>query len=124
APARRPRPLIVNWSKSGPVKRSGRILAALFPSMLIALGAACGGETPPPAAPCARCPDPQGGSPAATTTAPGAATPEEAKRFVEQVDKDLRRLWIARDRAAWVNQNFITDDTEAVAASGEEATAA
>ncbi len=61
------------------------------------------------------------------TTAPqvaGTATPEEAKKFIEQVDKDLRRLWTARDRAGWVNQNFITDDTEALAASGEEATAA
>lgn len=60
------------------------------------------------------------------TTAPqiATATPDEAKKFVEQVDKDLRRLWTARDRAGWVNQNFITDDTEALAASGEEATAA
>jgi hypothetical protein len=52
------------------------------------------------------------------------ATPDEAKAFVQQVDKDLRRLWVARDRAGWANQNFITDDTEALAASGEEATAA
>jgi hypothetical protein len=51
-------------------------------------------------------------------------TAEEAKRFVEQVDKDRRRLWVARDRAGWVNQNFITDDTEALSAAGEEATAA
>jgi peptidyl-dipeptidase A len=54
----------------------------------------------------------------------GGATPDEAKRFITQVDADLRRLWIARDRAGWVNQNYITDDTEALAASGEEATAA
>jgi peptidyl-dipeptidase A len=30
---------------------------------------------------------------------------------------------VARDRAAWINQNFITDDTEALSAAGEEATA-
>jgi peptidyl-dipeptidase A len=36
----------------------------------------------------------------------------------------LRQLWVSRDQAAWVNQNFITDDTEALAAAGEEATAA
>ena len=53
-----------------------------------------------------------------------APTPEDAKKFLEQVDKDLRKLWVARDRAGWVNQNFITDDTEALSASGEEATAA
>jgi len=51
-------------------------------------------------------------------------TAEDARRFVEQVDRDLRRLWVQRDRANWVNQTFITDDTEAIAASGEEATAA
>ncbi|MFO0743107.1 MAG: M2 family metallopeptidase [Labilithrix sp.] len=95
---------------------------ALALSTLV-LAAACGGETPPPAAPCPTCPPPAAAPP---TTAPPAtaATPEEAKKFMEQVDKDLRRLWVARDRASWVNLNFITDDTEALSASGEEATAA
>ncbi|MFO0664721.1 MAG: M2 family metallopeptidase [Polyangiaceae bacterium] len=59
----------------------------------------------------------------ATTTAPAAATPEEAKAFLAQVDTDLRKLWVARDRAGWVNANFITDDTELLSAAGEEATA-
>jgi peptidyl-dipeptidase A len=107
------------------VKRSVLILAALFPVIVTAV--ACGGETPPPAAPCPKCPDPGGahaGGPGTVPPTPSAATPEEAKKFVEQVDKDLRRLWIARDRAAWTNQNFITDDTEALAANGEEQTAA
>ncbi len=101
-----------------------RLLLSFAPVLTIALAAACGGETPPPSAPCPKCEEP-GTTP--TTTAPQvatAATPEEAKKFIEQVDKDLRRLWVARDRAGWVNQNFITDDTEALAASGEEATAA
>ena len=64
---------------------------------------------------------PSTSSPPAVSATPNA---EEAKRFMEQVDKDLRRLWVARDRAGWTNQNFITDDTEALSASGEEATAA
>ncbi|MEO8875506.1 MAG: M2 family metallopeptidase, partial [Polyangiaceae bacterium] len=51
-------------------------------------------------------------------------TVEEARSFLADVDTNLRRLWVARDRAAWVNENFITDDTEALAAAGEEATAA
>jgi peptidyl-dipeptidase A len=50
-------------------------------------------------------------------------TVEEASAFVAKVNADLRRLWVARDRASWVNQNFITDDTEFLAAQGEEATA-
>jgi peptidyl-dipeptidase A len=61
------------------------------------------------------------------TTAPppaGPPTVDEARRFFGDVDKDLHRLWVARDRAAWVSENFITDDTEQLAADGEEATAA
>ena len=33
-------------------------------------------------------------------------------------------LWAARDQAGWVSQTYITDDTEALAAAGEQATAA
>jgi peptidyl-dipeptidase A len=53
-----------------------------------------------------------------------APTAEEARAFVADVEEHLRRLWVARDRAAWVNMTFITDDTDALAAAGEEATAA
>ena len=103
---------------------SRRLLLSLAPVLSVALAAACGGETPPPAAPCPACPDPGTTPPTRAPVIASAATPEEAKRFIEQVDKDLRRLWTARDRAGWVNQSFITDDTEALAAAGEEATAA
>lgn len=48
----------------------------------------------------------------------------QASKFVDEVDRELRRLWTARDRAGWVNQNFITGDTEALAAAAEEQTAA
>jgi peptidyl-dipeptidase A len=107
------------------VKPAVRILVACLPMIVAAV--ACGGETPPPTTPCPKCPDPgaaHAGSTPTTPPTPSAGTPEEAKKFVEQVDKDLRRLWVARDQAAWVNQNFINDDSEALAASGEEATAA
>ena len=81
-------------------------------------------STPTEPAPATPCPK------VATTSVPTAPAPaaaptaDDAKKFVAEVDKDLRRLWVARDRAGWVNQNFITDDTEALSASGEEATAA
>jgi peptidyl-dipeptidase A len=52
-----------------------------------------------------------------------APTVEEARAFMDDVEKQLRPLWVARDRAGWVNENFITDDTEALAASAEDATA-
>jgi peptidyl-dipeptidase A len=60
------------------------------------------------------------GAPAAATTAP---TVDDARAFLAQVDKDLHELWARRDRAAWVSLTYITDDTEALAAAGEQATA-
>ena len=68
------------------------------------------------------CSKSQGTMPKAESEKVGP-TVEEARLFLDKVDKDLRRLWTARDRAAWVSQNFITDDTEALSANGEEATA-
>jgi peptidyl-dipeptidase A len=115
------------------VNRPTRLLSSLAPTLsLVAASAsfaliasACGGGEPPVVAPCPKC---DVAPPSTATTTPpavsAAPTAEEAKRFVEQVDKDLRRLWVARDRAGWVNQNYITDDTEALSAAGEEATAA
>jgi peptidyl-dipeptidase A len=86
------------------------------------LAAACGGE-PPPATPCPVCPQPTIAQPTLVMP-PSMTTADDARRFVEQVDKDIRRLWVARDEAAWVNLNFVTDDTEKLSAAGEEATAA
>ncbi|HEX4339092.1 MAG TPA: M2 family metallopeptidase [Polyangiaceae bacterium] len=70
-----------------------------------------------------------GSAPAAprTSATPSASTPPtvaEALAFLERVDRELRKLWIRRDRAAWVSENFITDDTEAIAADAESATSA
>ena len=86
-----------HWAVSG----------ALVVCGMSGLGAACGGA----------------GRGANAAQFAGAGTVAEAQTFLKRVDADLRRLWTARDRAAWVSANFITDDTEALAASGEEATA-
>jgi peptidyl-dipeptidase A len=56
--------------------------------------------------------------------APPPPTVDEARAFLADVEDHLRRLWVARDRANWVNETYITDDTEALASAGEEATAA
>ena len=80
---------------------------------------------------CAAAPTPRVGTvPAAAdisspTTASGTAAPtaSEASAFLDDVEEHLRKVWTARDQANWVNENFITDDTEALAAAGEEATA-
>jgi peptidyl-dipeptidase A len=83
------------------------VALALAPAVIVA---ACGGRPPKSVLP-----------PVAEVAA-GPATVAEATAFMEQVDKDLRRLWTARDRASWVSANFITEDTETLAAAGEEAT--
>ena len=98
-----------------------------FAAVFLVLTAACGGQStetaipavsPPAAAP------PASISPAASSPAAIAPTVEEARAFVAEVDDRLRQLWVARDEASWVNQNFITDDTESLASAGEAATAA
>ncbi|MDP9033647.1 MAG: M2 family metallopeptidase [Myxococcota bacterium] len=59
----------------------------------------------------------------ATAARDRPATVHEASAFVADVEAHLRELWVARDRASWINQNFITDDTQAGAAAAEQATA-
>src|SRR5215831_14572748 len=99
-----------------------------FFALAAGLVVACGAEPPTP-----NCPKNPGTTTLTTTPAsgdpslvgaganPGPATVDEARKFFDQVDKDLHRLWAARDRASWVSENFITDDTEQLAADNEEA---
>ena len=109
------------WLRTGAVKVppvrafSSALLLVAAPLLAAApLVAACAHEAPPSPAPPV---------PAAAAPVLPRATVEDARAFVARVDTDIRRLWVARDRASWVNQNFITDDTEFLAAAGEEATA-
>ncbi|HSZ19979.1 MAG TPA: M2 family metallopeptidase [Candidatus Acidoferrum sp.] len=54
--------------------------------------------------------------------AAGAApTVAEAERFISQAETRLLDLWIKSGRASWVSENFITDDTESIAADAEQA---
>ena len=46
-------------------------------------------------------------------------TVREAEVFVEQAEERLTDLWIKSGRAAWVQTNFITDDTTAIAADAQ-----
>ena len=57
---------------------------------------------------------------------PDAANPsppaDDAKKFLDDAEVKLNDLGIEAGRAAWVQENFITDDTEALsAASGQRA---
>jgi len=52
-------------------------------------------------------------------TAPPTA--EEARKFVESAETQLLALWIKQSRAQWVQQTFITDDTEIISAEADQA---
>jgi peptidyl-dipeptidase A len=49
------------------------------------------------------------------------ATPQEAKAFVVQLNKDMLQLSIRQSTAQWVKSTYITDDTERLAADGDDA---
>jgi peptidyl-dipeptidase A len=59
---------------------------------------------------------------AQTTSAPPSI--EEARRFTDAAEKRLLDLWIKDQRAQWVHETFITDDTEQMAADADQAVAA
>jgi peptidyl-dipeptidase A len=50
-----------------------------------------------------------------------APTAAEAKAFVDDAEKQLFDLGVKASRASWVQENFITDDTEQLAADASEA---
>ncbi len=58
--------------------------------------------------------------PAQAQTSP-APTPDEAKRFIEHAEQELFDLSLKAERASWVELNFITTDTEGIAADADEA---
>ncbi|HTV60521.1 MAG TPA: M2 family metallopeptidase [Verrucomicrobiae bacterium] len=48
-------------------------------------------------------------------------TVEEARQFVSRAESRLLELWIRSSRASWVQETYITDDTEIIAAQADEA---
>jgi peptidyl-dipeptidase A len=48
------------------------------------------------------------------TVAANARTPEGARQFIADVEKDLGDLYVIQSRASWVNATYITDDTDAL----------
>ena len=58
------------------------------------------------------------GQGAAAGAAPTAA---DAKAFLDRVNDTMLRLGITSARAGWVQQNFITDDTDALSAGADQA---
>ncbi|MEA3063745.1 MAG: peptidyl-dipeptidase, partial [Sphingomonadales bacterium] len=52
-------------------------------------------------------------APASASTAP---TVDEARAFVAQAEKELGDFSLINNRAQWVNNTHLTDDTDAIAA--------
>ena len=50
----------------------------------------------------------------------GTPSAAEAQKFIEDAEKQLFDLSVKASRAAWVQENFITDDTEQIAAEAGE----
>ena len=62
----------------------------------------------------------QAQAPTKVTAKPATATSAEASAFMERAEKRLLALSIEASRADWVQQNFITFDTEKLAADAQE----
>ena len=54
------------------------------------------------------------------TVAAQAPTPADAKDFLAKAEEQLLKASIAAERANWVASNFITEDTELIAADGNQ----
>jgi peptidyl-dipeptidase A len=48
--------------------------------------------------------------------APAGPTPADVKKFLDDVNETMKKLEVEANQAGWVQQNFITDDTEALQA--------
>ena len=48
------------------------------------------------------------------------STAADAKTFLDTVNDTMKRLGIEQSRAGWVQQTFITDDTEALSARANQ----
>src|SRR5215467_11320469 len=66
----------------------------------------------------AQTPAKKGG--AAKTGAKGAPTVAEAQEFMKKAETQLEDLGTRASRAGWVQENFITDDTETLSAQANE----
>src|SRR5207248_2932742 len=58
--------------------------------------------------------------PASNESNKARPTAEEAKKYIENAETELFNLGVKASRASWVEENFITDDTEKIAADANE----
>ncbi len=97
------------------MRHAGRKETLWLAALTGALVSSCGGSPmiveplPPPMPPVA---------------APAAPTVADAKTFVDRVNVDLKRLWSHGQRVQWVQDTYITVDTEQLSATAQEQTMA
>jgi peptidyl-dipeptidase A len=105
-------------------RRGSRRRLARAGIALAALAFGCGGgQWQPP--PCPSCPNivpPGPGGRIAKDAGGAGASAEEAAAFMAEVEREVKRLWIKRERANWVQANFVTGDTQKIAAEAEQET--
>ncbi len=109
---------LLRSARRGPALACGLTVLA---GMGLVSGCGGGGQWRP--APCPTCPSLAAvdSAKAQGTDVDGAAVDvEAARRFIDQVEKELHRLTAAEERAAWVELNFITIDTQEIAAKTTE----
>ena len=84
--------------------------AAFALAAIVALALSANGQAEPPK---------KTSSPMKADAAP--PTVAEAERFISQAEIRLLDLWIKSERATWVSETYITDDTEAISADADAA---
>src|SRR5262249_42257464 len=87
-------------------------LLGLWLVLLLASSAALAQKVPPPAK--------KAPAPGASAQPKGAPSVAEAEAFMKKAEAQLEDLGIRASRASWVQENFITDDTEVLAAQAQE----
>src|SRR6476469_4200671 len=70
--------------------------------------------------PAAQKPASKSSSASSATHAKGTATVAEAQAFMKKAEDQLLDLSVRAGRAGWVQENFITDDTETMSAQANE----
>lgn len=104
---------------------SSRKLLPLLAVLVVACGSSENGPlAPAPTAPTTKTFVPATASAPPATPASAAPTLADARKFYDDVDAHLRTLWVAAQRSAWVNETYITDDTDDLATRAQEASMA
>ncbi|MSP26780.1 MAG: hypothetical protein EXR75_16885, partial [Myxococcales bacterium] len=104
-----------------PHRRRKGLLAVFAATVALVAGCARTTWQPPPCPTCgSRTELPRPAQPIVQVLGEAAPTADEASRFVAKTEVELLRLAVKNERANWVSSNFITSDTQEIAAEADE----